>query len=179
MDTSALLAPLGKGVCLHITYSYSSKFNHAFFYYCIHLNVHSFIHCFRLRMTLAVNSRSWNVLLIFSCISFDVLYSVERACKMAFQKHCAISIDSFKNCATPFTSFNSATFFLISLLALPRSRFFAFMLNALISVGKSLSLHKNYEIQDLFHKVLYIAHHMHLGVASNAHVSTFILIKVS
>ena len=37
------------------------------------------------------------------------------------------------------TSFNSATFFLISLLAFPKSRFFAFMLNARISVGKSLS----------------------------------------
>ena len=88
MDASALLAPLGKGVRLHITYSYSSTFTRPFPHHCIHRKVYPFIHCFGLPMTLAVSSRSWNVLLIFSCVSFDVLYSIERACKMAFQKNC-------------------------------------------------------------------------------------------
>ena len=54
----------------------------------IHCQVHQFIHCFllncyKLAMTLAVSSSSWNVLLIFSCVSFEVLYSIERACENA------------------------------------------------------------------------------------------------
>ena len=54
-----------------------------------------------------------------------------------------------KMCKVNVTSFNSATFFRISLLALPNSRFFALMLNALHSVGKSLSLHSKNEIREM------------------------------
>ena len=41
------------------------------------------LNCYKLAMTLAVSSSSWNVLLIFSCVSFEVLYSIERACENA------------------------------------------------------------------------------------------------
>ena len=39
----------------------------------------TFTHSFNDSRTLAVSSRSWNVLVIFSCVSFDVLYSTDRA----------------------------------------------------------------------------------------------------
>ena len=96
MYTATLLAPLREGVgLLFCFYLWACcnilSFHHSFEVFC---TVHSLIakcispfiallNCYKLAMTLAVSSSSWNVLLIFSCVSFEVLYSIERACENA------------------------------------------------------------------------------------------------
>ena len=89
-------------------------------------------------------------------VQWQLTLSKTKQCQLTLSKNylklCNVIWSNLKICpCNVITSFNSATFFLISLLALPRSRFLAFMLNALHSVGKSLSLHKKNEIDDMDH----------------------------
>ena len=96
MYTATLLAPLREGVGLLFCFYLWACCNILSFHHSIEVfcTVHSLIakcispfiallNCYKLAMTLAVSSSSWNVLLIFSCVSFEVLYSIERACENA------------------------------------------------------------------------------------------------
>ena len=97
MYTATLLAPLREGVgllfcfylwacCNILSFHHSIEVFctvHSFIANCISPFIAVFLNCYKLAMTLAVSSSSWNVLLIFSCVSFEVLYSIERACENA------------------------------------------------------------------------------------------------